>query len=357
MPDKEKLFTNGYALLIGVGNYENESKLPITVNDATVLYKLLTNPDRAGYPKDQVKLLVNEDASRIGIMNGLDWLIKCTAKDPLATVMIYFSGHGGIKEKQYILIPNDFHWGKWKELGITKEEFAEKIEAIRNRKLMVLLDCCHAAGIATKSSIENEFSPSNEALYEQLKKGVGRVVVASSRHDQLSYILPNAPYSVFTDALVRALDAHGSDGSNYATVLRTFTYVSEQVKKAMNCSQTPVFNMDNLEDFIICRVNIALANKQPFEKTADYMGADNPNLPEENLPVTDLESFRNKIIHLLDEQGFAAIPAVLQEIEKSGYSYNKPAFANLRNDAMSNLAMLSPNDYITRLKVFIGMLK
>ncbi|WP_315824628.1 caspase family protein [Paraflavitalea speifideaquila] len=83
-----------------VGNYPHVNPLPVTVNDATVLYKLLTNPDRAGYPENQVKLLVNEAASRQGILDGLDWLIECTRQDPKATAIIYFSGHGGISGKR-----------------------------------------------------------------------------------------------------------------------------------------------------------------------------------------------------------------------------------------------------------------
>jgi peptidyl-tRNA hydrolase len=356
MPEKNNCFANGYALLIGVGNYPYVNPLPVTVNDATVLYKLLTNPDRAGYPESQVKLLVNEAASRQGILDGLDWLIECTRQNPQATVLIYFSGHGGISgNKEYLLAPYEFTWSK-RHSALFKHEFADKVNAVNARKLLVMLDCCHAAGIATKSSMENNFRPSNQALYDELHKGEGRVVVASSRHDQYSRIHAHAQYSVFTDALVQALD--GGDGTNgeFATVLRTFAAVSDAVKKETNSLQIPVFNMDKVEDFAICRIDKVLALKQPFKHTAAYGGTEY-RVPVEVIDqVSELVHFNRRVQALLDDQGFAAVPAVLDAIKQSGFTYNKPAFANLRNDGLTNLAMLAPNDYITRLKVFIGML-
>ncbi|MEH2297154.1 hypothetical protein [Nostoc sp.] len=45
-------FTNGYALLIGVG-----ADLPVTVKDATAIRDILIDPSRAAYPPEQVKQL------------------------------------------------------------------------------------------------------------------------------------------------------------------------------------------------------------------------------------------------------------------------------------------------------------
>ncbi|WP_350340252.1 hypothetical protein [Paraflavitalea speifideaquila] len=121
--------------------------------------------------------------------------------------------------------------------------------------------------------MQHDFRPSNQPLYEELQKGVGRAVVASSRHDQYSRILPHAQYSVFTDALVQALDSGAGNGSQYATLLRTVADVSDMVKKATDALQIPVFDAHGLEDFAICRIDKARDLLQPFKNTAAYLGA------------------------------------------------------------------------------------
>jgi Caspase domain len=348
-------FKNGYALLIGVGNYRGPgvSPLPVTVNDAEALYELLTDTDRAGYPVENVKLLTDETASKEKIIDSLHWLATCAAKDPDATIIVFFSGHGGIKDEQYMLLPYDFDWEKWEVSGISKEQFGEKINALQCRKLLVLLDCCHAAGIATKSSIEHQFKASNQALYEALQKGKGRVVMASSRHDQYSQILDKAPYSVFTEALVAALNNNGGNDDGYATVLRTMSYVSEYVIKATKALQTPVFNLESVEDFAICRIaNNITVQEQPVK----YPGHSGETNGQPAIPKTDLQAFVRYLLELLDDQGFQGVSKVLDAIKESSFEYNKPSLANLRNDAISNLALLSPNSYIVQLRVFIGTL-
>jgi hypothetical protein len=67
----QTIFSNGYALLIGVG-----ADLPVTVNDATALRDVLVNPNRAAYPQEQVILLTEKNADRQTIRDAFDRLIE-----------------------------------------------------------------------------------------------------------------------------------------------------------------------------------------------------------------------------------------------------------------------------------------
>lgn len=91
-------FTHGYALLIGVGNCaDSQFSLPVTVNDGEALRAVLVNPKLCAYPdsKEHVRLLHNQGATRQGILEGLGWLQERAIADPSATVIVYYSGHGG----------------------------------------------------------------------------------------------------------------------------------------------------------------------------------------------------------------------------------------------------------------------
>ncbi|MCX6316609.1 MAG: caspase family protein [Bacteroidetes bacterium] len=346
-------FSNGYALLIGVGNYPNVSPLPTTANDAEALYKLLTNPARAGYPEEQVRLLTNAQATTKNILDGLDWLSAQVNNNPQATVIVYFSGHGGNYNTQYILQCFDFEWEEWDTTSIPKEDFSKKINAIKPNKFLILLDCCYAAGMATKSSLEHKFTPSNEELYQYLDKGKGKLVVASSRADQLSYIYPGSRYSAFTEAMIRALDGEYGNDNGYVTILRALADITRCLKNNTGGKQIPVFNAEDVEDFAICNINPELSIKLPFTKTIAYLAEDYLIHEASEEAVHDLSSFKKDLLQMLDKNGFAAVPAVLEMIGNSFLEYNKPAYANLRDDALESP---SRNTYIVKLKVLIGSL-
>jgi hypothetical protein len=77
------LFSNGYAIFIGVG-----ADLPVTTNDAKALHDLFINPGRAAYSPERVKLLTEKDATRDGILTTLDTFAILLSKDPNATIMV-----------------------------------------------------------------------------------------------------------------------------------------------------------------------------------------------------------------------------------------------------------------------------
>ena len=257
MPDST--FSHGYALFVGVGN-----DLPVTVEDATALFDVFTDPRRAAYPVAHTHLRTETNATRKGLLAAFDTLIKQVAKDPDATVVVYFSGHGGfIKQFEkitgYFLVPYGFDPARQAATSISGLEFTEKLEAIKARKLIVFLDCCHAGGMGiplTKTLGETfEKSPLPPDLLRRLEQGSGRLIVASSRKEEKSYI--GKPYSVFTTCLLEALAGKGTKNKDgYARVLDVLTYLFDTVslRAASSGPQHPfVNNIRDLDDnFPLC---------------------------------------------------------------------------------------------------------
>ncbi len=249
-------FTHGYALLIGVGN-----DLPVTVKDATALYDLFTHPARAGYPPSQVSLLTEEQASRKHILAEFERFIQRVNNDPEATAIVYFSGHGGMfrasdqTTPKYFLVPYGYDPKHYQKTTISDQEFTICIEAIKARKLIVLLDCCHAGGIPLLKNTGAIFekSPIPPSLLQTLQTGRGHIVIASSREKEDS--LAGTPYSVFTACLIEALNGKAAvkkDGMVH--ILEVLTYLFEQIPLRTKDKQHPfvnkVLNMD--ENFSLC---------------------------------------------------------------------------------------------------------
>ncbi|MEJ1930715.1 caspase family protein [Nostoc sp. NIES-2111] len=248
----EKTFTNGFALLIGVG-----ADLPVTVKDATALKNVLIDPNRAAYPSQQVTLLTETSATRQNILSAFDQIITQVNQNPDATVIIYYSGHGGHTQKtnEYFLVPYGYNPSQRDETAISGLEFTQKIEAITARKLVVLLDCCHAGGVPALKEPGETFvkSPVPPELLNVLGTGSGRVVVASSREDEYSYT--GQPLSAFTDCLLEAL--HGKASVNkdgYARILDVLVYLFDQVPKRASGPQHPFVNkvLDLADNFPLC---------------------------------------------------------------------------------------------------------
>lgn len=251
-----KSFNNGFGLFVGVGGDD----IPITVDDATALHDFFTDQNKAFYPRDHVKLLTDKKASRQEILDGLDWLIKKTKSNPEATVIVYYSGHGGrlehlFKPNEYYLVPYGYNPAKRAETAISGLEFTKKIESIKAKKLIVLLDCCHAGGIPTLKESDSQFvkSPIPPELLEVLEVGAGRVIIASSRDKEFS--LTGDPYSIFTACLLDALNGKASfENDGYSRILDILIYLFKEVPKRSDDVQHPLLKKaDDLEEnFPLC---------------------------------------------------------------------------------------------------------
>jgi hypothetical protein len=284
-----ELFSKGHGLIIGVG-----ADLPVTVQDATALYNVLVDQNRAAYPAEQVELLTESAADRTGIIEAFDQLISRANNNPESIVLVYFSGHGAKVEHpggaaEYFLVPHGYKPGHLKTL-ITGHDFTNKIEAIKSKKLVVVLDCCHAGGIpALKALGENLVkSPLPPELLSVLESGTGRVVITSSREDEYSYT--GKPYSIFTACLLEALAGKAAvkqDG--FARILDILIYLFDQVPERAAGPQHPFVKkvLDLGDNFPLCYY--AGGSKQ-------MLGAPPEQVQPEIMTTSKLSPLRRKIL-------------------------------------------------------------
>jgi uncharacterized caspase-like protein len=244
-----QLFTHGHACVIGVG-----ADLPNTVDDAIGIADILTDPERCAYPVEQVNVLTKEQAKRNDILTALDKLAQSTTAD--STVIIYFSGHGYRIEstmgEAYYLMPFGYEIDKLYKTAISGLEFTTKLKAIPAKKLLVLLDCCHAGGLGNPKNLGYTLSkaplpPEAQTLFAE---GKGRVVIASSTADEYSFA--GKPYSAFTLALIESLAGLGvSQKDGYVRVADLALYTREVVPQRTENQQHPILNFEQADNFTL----------------------------------------------------------------------------------------------------------
>lgn len=247
-----------HALCIGIADYQHIrplSKSPL--HDAADIAALLADPARGGYRPDYVRLVLNGEATRAGILAALDELSARTSPD--STVFLFFAGHGGrlttgAQAGEYLL-PIDARLDSAEALAgsaLSTAELAERLRQIRARKLLVGLDCCHAGGLCLRGEpgeptveFRSGIPPAAQAL---LSQGRGRALLLAARADEGAAEKPGDRNGLFTKHLLAGLRGGAVCTGGLVRVFDLFQYVQRHVQ-AERPGQHPVFKAELEENF------------------------------------------------------------------------------------------------------------
>ena len=271
-----------YAILIGVGDncFEPKNDLPASARDAEAIHRLLSNKKLAGYKKENITLLINQDATRDKILAAFDKLIKKIDED--SSVVLYYSGHGGTytdndiiqleqkgqplksdeeNESHYYLVPNNFSVKDFRTTWILASEFKEKIQSLKTRRLILFLDCCHAEGMTKAGPEINSNELKNRlrnpvGLVQRIDDGAGMSIISSCRAEELSWIIPeDAENSLFTDCLLEVLQGQHKESFDepYIRMTDVINHLMRKVPEIKSI-QRPFVNLQMYDNFILSRL-------------------------------------------------------------------------------------------------------
>ncbi|NNC44304.1 MAG: hypothetical protein HKN99_00300 [Winogradskyella sp.] len=260
---------NAYALIIGV---DFKQKTESVLKDAQSIYDVLSNEELCGYKEENIKLLLNEDATCKNIIDALDDF--ASKMDENSSFLMYYSGHGGYAKEYDIsyLCPYD----KTADIYISGKELREKLSRMQSKKIFILFDCCHSGSFFegkdeiisdtvsenTKKYIQHKTS-TLEGLAQDIDDERGMVIVASSQAEQLSWGDENT--SVFTQCLIESFKAVNKHffADEYVRTVETVNYVFERTPELIRRlkersdivkDQTPYANLQMSADFAICYI-------------------------------------------------------------------------------------------------------
>ena len=256
-------FEDGYALLIGTGS--DERILNATVGDAKGMEEVLLN--NAKYPKDQVKVLTEKEATLENIKEGFSWLAEQCEIDggKGKTAIILYSGHGRNANdfvKEFFLEPYGM---KPDGTGaLPKSTFIKQVNRILADRVVIILSCCHAAqlGVALgdDSEDENYFLDETAMFISQLEKGLGRIIISSSHASQESFALSKeSQFTIFGEVLLEAMRGKAARLSDQmVSALQVADYVLKTVEKKVReigRSQNPILRIPHMESAVLLSRN------------------------------------------------------------------------------------------------------
>ncbi|MES1240049.1 MAG: caspase family protein [Acidobacteriota bacterium] len=153
---------NRRALIIGIDKYPNlrpESQLEGCVRDAREVAALLET--RFGFPAGQIELLLDEQATRQGILDALDALVGQVREND--AVVVHYSGHGSQRTaleesisrasamEETFVAHDSGHEDPHPNRDVSGAELQERVAALTRKtpNVTLILDCCHSGTIST----------------------------------------------------------------------------------------------------------------------------------------------------------------------------------------------------------------
>lgn len=326
---------NAHALIIGVG-----ADLPASVRDAEAIYEILRDEELAGYSEENITLLTEKNATNSKIVEALDDLIERT--DEESSIFMFYSGHGGTytdndiielempkgtplkpdheNQSHYHLVPNNWDPKNYRETWVLATDLKDKLRSLDSRRLILLLDCCHAEGM-TKSGPELKVEElkqrlqNPEGMVHRIDDGRGISIVSSCRADQLSWILSDEPNSLFTSCLLEVL--RGEHKEHYSEPYIRMTEVVQYIMKRVpekKPVQRPFVNLQLYDDFILSCVPEHLTTK--ISATAEVAGGTQKAKEEVVTSFRESENANNLVLFVHGFSGqasetFGNIPSYL----------------------------------------------
>ncbi|MFH0893786.1 MAG: tetratricopeptide repeat protein [Bacteroidota bacterium] len=231
------------AVIVGVSDYKNITKLRYAHTDAMAFYNFLVSPAGGSVDPANVKLLTNEKATSAQIFAALDWLVETTKEGE--NVIFYFSGHGDLETKTIrqngFLLAYDCPPAAYMSGGTVAVNFLQDylmtLAQSNKARVTLITDACRSGKLAGGESGAKQTAAALQEQWETIIK------ILSSQAGELSYEgekWGNGGGGIFTQYLVNGLTGFGDKNKDKkVTVSELFIYFSENVPKETDFKQNP----------------------------------------------------------------------------------------------------------------------
>jgi len=317
------------ALLVGIDHYYNgTSCLNGCVKDTQELTNLLetsynenTGGNEANFSCNIVTSNANPNEPLITRIR-LKEKIKTLFEDPEAdTVLFYFSGHGFENSLGGYLVTQD---AESYEEGVSFNELMTYANNAKNKKILMILDCCHSGNLGQITLRNNQFA--------NMRKGIS--IMSASGAKQESWDTEKG--GVFTRLICNALKGGSADVFGNVTFFNLYRHTEkmlgawEQRPTLKTNLQKPVI-LRRVESKISKNIMVKMKNYFPnpnyqFQLDPEFEPTENHGKIQKEDQFLDLQKLANNgLVQPIDEEHmyYAAIRSKKCELTMLGKQYWK----------------------------------
>ncbi|MBI1224876.1 MAG: peptidase C14 caspase catalytic subunit p20 [Bacteroidetes bacterium] len=222
-----------WAVVVGISAYDHMPTLRYTDDDAYRMYAFLKSPEGGALADNQIKILIDEDATHDKILAAMTDIFGKAGKEDL--VMVYFSGHG----LPGSFLPIDFDGFNNK---LEHEEINKIMESSPAKYKLCIADACHSGSLLAMAEKSGTIRNVLDDYYKTLAQAEpGTALIMSSKGEETSLESSGLRQGVFSHFLIRGLKGEADkNGNKIVTVQELFDFVDENVRAYTMNRQSPV---------------------------------------------------------------------------------------------------------------------
>lgn len=224
-----------WALIVGVSSYEHMPALRFPDDDAYRLFAFLKSPPGGAIPDDRIRILVDEDATRQNIVQGMqDLFLKAGPQD---LIILYFSGHG----LPGAFLPIDYNGD---DHVLAHSDIKRWLDRSPAGYKLCLADACHSGGlVAAKGASLPQVL---RRYYDNLSATrPGTALIMSSKANETSLESSGLRQGVFSHFLLRGLKGEADhDADGVVRIVELFNYIKGNTEAYTQRRQSPILEGD-----------------------------------------------------------------------------------------------------------------
>ena len=252
-----------YALVVGISQYKNSSRgirnLAYADADARSIYEILQRREAGGFLRSDMLMLNNEQATIAQIRQALtSFIAKPSANDLL---VIFVAGHGApdpSAPQNLYVIAHDTSVTDMADTALPMSDLRKYVEQnIKCKRVILLLDACHSAGLGTEGTRDLNNNLTNLYLEKLLYQEEGRAIITSSDVNEPSHESERwgNGHGVFTYYVLQGLKGRAdTNRDRLVTVGELFRYVRQKVRTDTQFHQNPRMLVGDNENLVLAAV-------------------------------------------------------------------------------------------------------
>ena len=222
-----------WAVVVGAARYTHMRTLKYTDDDAYHLYAFLRSVEGGALPEEQVKVLIDEDATHRNIIMAMRETYRMADENDV--ILFYFSGHG----LQGSFLPVDYD-------GFVNRlehyQIKDALLASRAKHKLVIADACHSGSLGGRSAKSGGgVSGALSAYYTALENAsASTALLLSSKGEEISLEDGGLRSGIFSHYLIRGLRGEADDNQDkLVSIDELFSFVHREVRRYTGNIQTP----------------------------------------------------------------------------------------------------------------------
>ena len=238
--NRDDIYDDSWAVIIGIDKYKYSDQLNYAVKDAEAVKDMLIS--KFDFPEKNIRYLTDEEATLSNIKLALDDI--SSSADANDRVLVFYSGHGETEQNNdgtetgYI-IPVEGRQDKPYATGLAMDEILRTCQMSNAKHMLFLMDACYS-GLMTEN-VKGISTPQVEGYLSKVANEKARQIITAGGGDEQVIERDEWQHSAFTKNLIEGFDTWEADYNKDGCITtdELSTYLRENVTEDSDFQQTP----------------------------------------------------------------------------------------------------------------------